>query len=100
MKTRRFQNVAVLMGGTSSEHPISLHSGSTICAGLEAAGYNVRPVVLLEDHLPDLPGVEAVLLHCMARLVKTAASSSSSRPVGCPIRVRTVAPAVWRSTSC
>ena len=50
------------MGGTSSEHEISLRSGTTIARGLQQAGYNVRSVVLAEDRLPELPGIEAVFI--------------------------------------
>jgi len=58
-----FRNVAVLMGGTSSEREISLKSGQAVCAGLREAGYTVTPVVLDQAALPPLPGaIEAVFL--------------------------------------
>jgi D-alanine-D-alanine ligase len=38
------QTVAVLLGGTSAEREVSLQSGATVIAALEARGYRVRPV--------------------------------------------------------
>lgn len=59
----RFHNVAVLMGGVSSEREVSLRSGQAVVKGLEAAGYAVTPVVLTREALEGLPaGTEAVFL--------------------------------------
>ncbi len=41
--------VAVLSGGRSSEHQISLESGASVAAGLQAAGHEVIPVLLERD---------------------------------------------------
>ena len=41
---RRNRHVAVLMGGWSSERPVSLSSGQACAAALEAAGFRVTPV--------------------------------------------------------
>ena len=63
---RRFNKVAVLMGGTSHEREISLDSGANILKGLQEAGYDATGVVLEKDGLPDLPaGTEAcyIALH-------------------------------------
>lgn len=44
MAVRRFEHVAVLMGGVSSERPVSLASGNPCADGLERAGYRVTRV--------------------------------------------------------
>ncbi|HEX3609002.1 MAG TPA: D-alanine--D-alanine ligase family protein [Solirubrobacterales bacterium] len=41
--------VAVLSGGRSSEHDVSLRSGEAVAAGLEQAGYEVLPVKISRD---------------------------------------------------
>jgi D-alanine-D-alanine ligase len=41
--------VAVLSGGRSSEHPISLRSGYSVAAGLKDAGYEVVEVLIERD---------------------------------------------------
>jgi D-alanine-D-alanine ligase len=41
--------VAVLSGGRSSEHEISLESGASVTAGLREAGHEVSPVLLERD---------------------------------------------------
>ncbi|UIJ73066.1 D-alanine--D-alanine ligase [Aurantimonas sp. HBX-1] len=43
------KNVAVLMGGFSSERPVSLRSGAACAAALETAGYNVTTVDVGRD---------------------------------------------------
>ena len=59
----RFHNVAVLMGGVSSEREVSLRSGQAVVKGLEAAGYAVTPVILEREAVEGLPsGTEAVFL--------------------------------------
>ena len=61
--TRRFHNVAVLMGGGSTERELSLVSGRAALAALRAAGYDAEPVVLDEKNRFDLPaGAEAAFL--------------------------------------
>ena len=50
--TRR--TVAVLMGGTSPEHGVSLKSGATMWRGLASAGHRVLPVVVSRDGLWNL----------------------------------------------
>jgi len=62
MKTRRYTNVAVLMGGISSEREISILSGNAAVQALTDAGYNVAPIILDKAELPDLSGVEAVFV--------------------------------------
>lgn len=59
----KFKNIAVLMGGTSSERDVSLASGRAVAEALETAGYTVKSIVLDEDDLGNLPsGIEAVFL--------------------------------------
>ena len=41
--------IAVLSGGRSSEHEISLESGASVAAGLREAGHEVSPVLLERD---------------------------------------------------
>lgn len=62
--TRRYTNVAVLMGGISSERPVSLRSGAAIADGLRAyGGYNVQEIEVTRRTLPaGLEAVEAVFL--------------------------------------
>jgi D-alanine-D-alanine ligase len=58
-----FRQVAILMGGVSSEREISLKSGQAVTAGLRQAGYTVAPVVLERAAVPPLPAwTEAVFL--------------------------------------
>lgn len=47
--------VAVLMGGPSSEHPISVKSGKAIADGLRQAGCGVAEVVFRDAALPPIP---------------------------------------------
>lgn len=39
-------NVAVVMGGTSTEHDVSLNSGNNVCNALDKSIFNVKPVVI------------------------------------------------------
>ena len=41
--------VAVIRGGRSSEHPVSLRSGAAVGEGLRAAGYETVDVVIEQD---------------------------------------------------
>jgi D-alanine-D-alanine ligase len=49
---RRFNHVAVLMGGLSSEREVSLNSGRACTAALESAGYKATPIDVGRD-LPE-----------------------------------------------
>ena len=49
--SRKFEHVAVLMGGWSSEREVSLASGEACAKALEGEGYRVSPV----DVTPELP---------------------------------------------
>ena len=60
---RRFEKVAVLMGGGSTEREISLLSGEAVLAALREAGYDARPVVVDRENRFSLPeGTEAAFL--------------------------------------
>ena len=51
------------MGGSSSEHEISLLTGNAVAKGLEEAGYTVTPVMVSETDTFTLPeGTEAVFV--------------------------------------
>ncbi len=51
------------MGGSSSEHEISLLTGNAVAKGLEEAGYTVTPVIVSETDTFTLPeGTEAVFV--------------------------------------
>ncbi len=41
--------VAVIRGGRSSEHPVSLRSGAAVCEGLRAAGHETADIVIEPD---------------------------------------------------
>ena len=46
---RRFNHVAVLMGGLSAEREVSLSSGRDCAAALESAGYKVTTIDVGRD---------------------------------------------------
>ncbi|MEA2151279.1 MAG: D-alanine-D-alanine ligase [Solirubrobacteraceae bacterium] len=54
--------VAVLSGGRSSEHEVSLASGASVAAGLRAAGHEVLDVTLLRDGAWVCKGTELWLV--------------------------------------
>ncbi len=53
--------VAVLAGGRSSEHEVSLASGTSVTAGLRAGGHEVREVTLMHDGTWVVDGAELAL---------------------------------------
>jgi D-alanine-D-alanine ligase len=53
--------VAVLSGGRSSEHQISLESGASVAEGLRAAGHEVVPILLERDGRWTCEGEEVEL---------------------------------------
>jgi D-alanine-D-alanine ligase len=59
---KRFQKVAVLMGGPSSEWEISVRTGRAVVEGLRQAGYTVVPVEFRDRNVPLPEGVEAVFI--------------------------------------
>lgn len=48
---RRKINVAVLMGGRTAEHEISVGSGSLVIKNLDLSRYNVKPITITRDGL-------------------------------------------------
>ncbi len=59
---KRFNNVAVLMGGPSAERDVSMRSGKAVAGGLREAGYSVVEVIV-DGHDFKLPkDVEAVFI--------------------------------------
>ena len=73
--------VAVLMGGRSSEHEISMASGSSIVAGLAEAGYDAVPIEIGRDGAWALPRAEQAAV----RQSDTEVAPSHAAPV--PIRL-------------
>ncbi len=59
---RKFNKVAVLKGGPSSERTISLKSGAAVTLGLKAAGYDVIEVDVTGRSLNIPEAVEAVFI--------------------------------------
>jgi len=52
---KRFQKVAVMMGGPSSEREVSLRSGAAVAKGLRAGGYEVSEVLVNQDCSFEVP---------------------------------------------
>ncbi|MBU0679061.1 MAG: D-alanine--D-alanine ligase [Verrucomicrobia bacterium] len=65
MKDRRFNKVAVLMGGPSAEREVSLASGSAVADALEEYGYTVVRIDVTEEnlHLPESVEAAFIALH-------------------------------------
>jgi D-alanine-D-alanine ligase len=59
---KRFNNVAVLMGGPSSEREVSLRSGKAVAKGLREAGYEVAEIDVADRNLDMPAGIEAVFV--------------------------------------
>jgi D-alanine-D-alanine ligase len=59
MSTRRFNHVAVLMGGLSAEREVSLNSGKACADALESAGYRVTRIDAGRDLAAQLAPVKA-----------------------------------------
>lgn len=57
MAPRKFQHVAVLMGGLSAEREVSLNSGKACAGALEAAGYTVTMIDVGRDLVDGLKTV-------------------------------------------
>ena len=57
-----FPKVAVLMGGISSERPVSFRSGAAIAQGLRDAGHDVAEIGLDTAAIPDLSGFDAAFI--------------------------------------
>ena len=59
---RRFEKVAVLKGGVSSEREVSLRSGAAIAQGLRAGGYDVTEIDVLSREFSVPCEIEAVFV--------------------------------------
>jgi len=59
---KRFQKVAVLMGGVSSEREVSLRSGAAIVQGLRDGGYEVDEIDVTSRFFSIPQGIEAVFV--------------------------------------
>lgn len=60
--SKRFNRVAVLMGGPSTEREVSLKSGTAVARGLVSAGYEVLDIDINRRHLDLPPGIEAAFI--------------------------------------
>ncbi|MDA0989502.1 MAG: D-alanine--D-alanine ligase, partial [Verrucomicrobia bacterium] len=60
--SKRFERVAVLMGGPSAERDVSLKSGKAVAAGLRDAGYRVTEVDVTTTAITLPPDCEAVFI--------------------------------------
>ena len=56
-------HVAVLMGGISSEHAVSLNSGAKVAANLDRSRYDVTPTVITQDGLWEFDGRPGLPIH-------------------------------------
>ena len=72
--------VAVLSGGRSSEHEVSLNSGASVADGLRAAGHDVIGVLLERDGRWTCDGQEIELTPREASILKLL-----HRHAGCPV---------------
>lgn len=83
--SKRFQKVAVLMGGTSSERNVSLRSGAAVARGLRVAGYTATEVdVVAEDSLPIPPDTEAVFVALHGTFGEDGGAQTLLRAMGLP----------------
>ena len=60
--SKRFQKVAVLMGGPSSEREVSIRSGAAIAAALRGLGYGVADVDVTSTRVEIPPQTDAVFI--------------------------------------
>lgn len=59
---RKYQNVAVLKGGISSEREVSLRSGLAISQGLREAGYTVTEIDVVQNDVVFPSSIDAVFV--------------------------------------
>ena len=65
----RKTHVAVLMGGVSSEHQVSLKSGAMVSGNIDRAKYDVTQVVITQEGHWKFPGEERLdIYHALPRL--------------------------------
>jgi len=51
MNAKKKMRVGVIMGGPSSEHDVSLESGTTMVRFLDKTKYRIRPIIISKDNL-------------------------------------------------
>lgn len=56
-------HVAVLMGGASSEHDVSIKSGTMVAGILDRARFDITPVTITRDGQWKFPGVAHMAIH-------------------------------------
>ncbi|GMV99028.1 MAG: D-alanine--D-alanine ligase [Candidatus Hydrogenedentota bacterium] len=64
------KHVAVIMGGVSSEHDVSLNSGRKVSENLNADRYRVTPVTIHRDGAWEYPGEAPCDVFCGVRRLK------------------------------
>jgi D-alanine-D-alanine ligase len=74
--------VAVLSGGRSSEHEVSLRSGAAVARGLEQAGYEALPVTIARDGGWSFRGTPVELAPAAGLLSADAAFPALHGPFG------------------
>ena len=78
--------VAVLMGGRSSEHEISIASGRSVLAGLAEAGYEAVPIEISREGRWELPPGPSVVAGHIPPLEKGDQLAGVPVPVAAPER--------------
>lgn len=87
--SERKLNVAILMGGPSSEHEVSLASGEVLLQHLDRNKYDIRPVTISREVRELLPSGGVAALPT-GRDTPAASSSDQNMPHLLPVPVSTV----------
>jgi len=64
------RNVVVLMGGMSSEHEVSVASGTKVAQSLDRGRYDVTPVLITKEGIWRFPGAAPMSIHDAAPELK------------------------------
>jgi D-alanine-D-alanine ligase len=81
---RKYQKVAVLKGGISSERSVSLRSGSAIAEGLRDGGYEVLEVDIDSKSFTIPEGIEAVFIALHGRFGEDGEIQQALNELGIP----------------
>ncbi len=82
---KRFQKVAVMLGGPSSERAVSLRSGAAVAKGLRERGYEVSEVLVGEDSSFTVPpGTEVAFVAMHGRFGEDGTIQALLREQGIP----------------
>lgn len=82
---KRFQKVAVMLGGPSSERAVSLRSGAAVAKALRQRGYDVAEVLVGEDSSFTVPpGIEVAFVAMHGRFGEDGAIQALLRKQGIP----------------